>query len=296
MSISPSFSAQKVKTFVSESQIEEEKKKRQEEWERVRKPDQPLKVPEPPIDNRCLYDRLKEQRDKKQEDYEEEHKFKNQIRGLNSEETTFLSEVSQRQMEMAQEKIQEEKDLIQEFKEYKKVKPAKETSLSSKPMTSSSSTSSSTTSSAAAKSSLLSSSYQSQLLAGAVKRKKSTESPTVSKKFKDDKHEASLSTAANNQDSNVAGVLAAGDCKKDKADRASHTTDTTSATNGHRGCCPDKLTIVGYLPGLADYPSSDDSSNSSSSSESELDSSLLGKRGVTMKDVEKAYKNIRNNI
>lgn len=30
------------KSFVSEKEIEEVKKKRQEEWEKVRKPDQPL--------------------------------------------------------------------------------------------------------------------------------------------------------------------------------------------------------------------------------------------------------------
>lgn len=32
-----------LKTFVSEKEIEEVKKKRQEEWEKVRRPDQPLR-------------------------------------------------------------------------------------------------------------------------------------------------------------------------------------------------------------------------------------------------------------
>ena len=32
-----------LKSFISEKEIEEVKKKRQEEWERVRKPDQPLR-------------------------------------------------------------------------------------------------------------------------------------------------------------------------------------------------------------------------------------------------------------
>lgn len=89
--------------FESESTIEERRKQRQEEWEKVRQPDQPeckskwrnncylvqnriylfSKVaPEEPYDGRSLYDRLKEQRDAKDSEFEEARKFKNMIRGL----------------------------------------------------------------------------------------------------------------------------------------------------------------------------------------------------------------------
>uniref|UniRef100_A0A8C2FIB6 FAM192A/Fyv6 N-terminal domain-containing protein n=1 Tax=Cyprinus carpio TaxID=7962 RepID=A0A8C2FIB6_CYPCA len=61
--------------FVSESELDEKRKKRQEEWEKVRKPDDPEEAPEEVYDPRSLYERLQEQKDKKQEEYEEQFKF-----------------------------------------------------------------------------------------------------------------------------------------------------------------------------------------------------------------------------
>ena len=66
--------------FVTESELEAAKKARQEEWERVRKPDDPENAPEPePQDNRSLFHRLEEQRLAKQEEWDEAHKLKNQV-------------------------------------------------------------------------------------------------------------------------------------------------------------------------------------------------------------------------
>ncbi|XP_023285974.1 protein FAM192A-like [Seriola lalandi dorsalis] len=61
--------------FVSESELDERRKKRQEEWEKVRKPDDPEEAPEEEYDPRSLFERLQEQKDKKQEEYEEQFKF-----------------------------------------------------------------------------------------------------------------------------------------------------------------------------------------------------------------------------
>lgn len=85
--------------FVTETELAEARKKRQEEWEKVRQPDEPLgkivtkntqnltiminldwniwllERPEEPYDGRSLYDRLKEQRDKKDLEFEESHKL-----------------------------------------------------------------------------------------------------------------------------------------------------------------------------------------------------------------------------
>lgn len=87
--------------FVTETELAEARKKRQEEWEKVRQPDQPLgkyplplldkvilffrfskivrlictEMPEEPYDSRSLYERLKEQRDKKDLEFEETHKL-----------------------------------------------------------------------------------------------------------------------------------------------------------------------------------------------------------------------------
>ena len=53
--------------FVTEAEIEAKKKAKQDEWERVRKPEDPQEAPEEPVDNRSLFDRLEENRVKKQE-------------------------------------------------------------------------------------------------------------------------------------------------------------------------------------------------------------------------------------
>ncbi|EMP25596.1 hypothetical protein UY3_17337 [Chelonia mydas] len=63
------------KRFVSESELDERRKRRQEEWEKVRKPEDPEECPEEVYDPRSLYERLQEQKDKKQQEFEEQFKF-----------------------------------------------------------------------------------------------------------------------------------------------------------------------------------------------------------------------------
>uniref|UniRef100_A0A674AH14 Proteasome activator subunit 3 interacting protein 1 n=1 Tax=Salmo trutta TaxID=8032 RepID=A0A674AH14_SALTR len=55
--------------FVSETVIEEKRKQIQEEWEKVRKPEDPEEAPEEEYDGRSLFERLQEQKDKKQEEW-----------------------------------------------------------------------------------------------------------------------------------------------------------------------------------------------------------------------------------
>ncbi|TKC44556.1 hypothetical protein EI555_013465, partial [Monodon monoceros] len=81
------------KRFVSEAELDERRKRRQEEWEKVRKPEDPEECPEEVYDPRSLYERLQEQKDRKQQEYEEQFKFKNMVRGLDEDETNFLDEV-----------------------------------------------------------------------------------------------------------------------------------------------------------------------------------------------------------
>ncbi|VDN58314.1 unnamed protein product [Dracunculus medinensis] len=106
--------------FISEKNAEEVRKKRQEEWEKVRKANDPVvksfllsEVPEE--DHRSLYERLKEVRDKKQAEYDEEHKFKNMIRGLDSEECEFLSSFENMKEKEDKKKKQEEAAVLSEF-------------------------------------------------------------------------------------------------------------------------------------------------------------------------------------
>ena len=80
--------------FETESEIAAKKKARQDEWDRVRKPEDPEKAPEPePQDNRSLFARLEEQRVAKQDEWDEAHKLKNQIRGIDDDEADFLDTV-----------------------------------------------------------------------------------------------------------------------------------------------------------------------------------------------------------
>ncbi|KAM9510344.1 PSME3-interacting protein-like [Guaruba guarouba] len=103
------------KRFVSESELEERRKRRQEEWEKVRKPDDPEVCPEEAYNPHSLYEVLQEQREKKQE-FDEQFKFKNMVRGLDEDETHFLDEVSQQQELLENEQREEE---LKELNEYR---------------------------------------------------------------------------------------------------------------------------------------------------------------------------------
>ena len=61
--------------FITEKEVAERRRARQEEWEKNRNEDDPVEPPEePPHDPRSLYERLQEQRQKKEEEYDEAHK------------------------------------------------------------------------------------------------------------------------------------------------------------------------------------------------------------------------------
>ncbi|KAF1387214.1 hypothetical protein PFLUV_G00103040 [Perca fluviatilis] len=102
--------------FVSEAELDEMRKKRQEEWEKVRKPDDPEDAPEEVYDPRSLFERLQEQKDKKQEEYEEQFKFRNMVRGLDEEESSFLDEVSRQQCLVEKQRRDEEKQELLEYR------------------------------------------------------------------------------------------------------------------------------------------------------------------------------------
>lgn len=99
--------------FETESAIEDRKRKRQEEWEKVRNPDEPENAPElEPFDGRSLFDRLKEQKDKKDLDFEESKKFKNLIHTLDDDEVDHLKTVDELKfMEERKKKEEELKEL-----------------------------------------------------------------------------------------------------------------------------------------------------------------------------------------
>ncbi|KPJ20748.1 Protein FAM192A [Papilio xuthus] len=103
--------------FISESEILEARRRRQEEWDKVRTEDQPKEAPEEAYDTRPLYHRLEEQRMKKEAEYEEAHKLKNMIRGLDDDEVGFLDLVERTKAKAAQQISLEEQKEMQEFRE-----------------------------------------------------------------------------------------------------------------------------------------------------------------------------------
>ncbi|NXS61739.1 F192A protein, partial [Brachypteracias leptosomus] len=221
------------KRFVSESELEERRKRRQEEWEKVRKPEDPEECPEEAYDPRSLYERLQEQREKKQQEFEEQFKFKNMVRGLDEDETHFLDEVS-RQQELLEKQRREEE--LKELNEYRisfasaasvgvSVDPKKETEkkLPMKSVENKNKFS------------------QAKLLAGAVKHRSSDGGNSV-KRLK-------LDTDREEKSQEAPSCVALG----------------SSSVGGSAVHCPPAAVCIGILPGLGAYSGSSDSESSSDS-------------------------------
>ncbi|CAG9765982.1 unnamed protein product [Ceutorhynchus assimilis] len=102
--------------FISETEAAEVRKKRQEEWEKVRKPSDPVERPEEPYDNRSLFDRLQEQKQKKDLEYEEAHKLKNMIKTLDDDEVEFLDLVDRTKLAADRKKEIEEEQELKDFR------------------------------------------------------------------------------------------------------------------------------------------------------------------------------------
>ncbi|KAH8400767.1 hypothetical protein KR009_000805 [Drosophila setifemur] len=102
--------------FVTEAEAAEARQRRQEEWERVRQPEDPLERPEEPYDGRSLYERLKENKTKKDMEFEEAHKLKNLIRGLDDDEVQFLELVDAHKMNAERQQMRDEELELKDFR------------------------------------------------------------------------------------------------------------------------------------------------------------------------------------
>lgn len=241
MSSTPGFAPLK---FVSEAEIEEKRKKRQEEWEKVRQPHQPLEAPEEAVETRSLYEQLQAQKEAKQLEYDEQHRLKNQIHGLDKEEVEFLDFVHDRQQEIEKERHVEEMSALQELHNSVSGESAATANIS-ETGEKLASTKVSTTKKRPS---------QAELLAGAVKRKRSDgdssgDQPTESS----EPHGSDAVVPATSVSSNAAS--------QDPSDETG--TSAASAIG--------VATVVGILPGLGDYTDSDRSDTSSSDSEIDMD-------------------------
>ena len=105
--------------FVSENDLEAARQKRQEEWDKVRKPDEPEEAPEEEYDPRSLFERLEDNKRVKQEEWDREHDIKNVVRGIDDDEAEFLDKVDDVKAGIEYKRIQEER---QELDDYRKMK------------------------------------------------------------------------------------------------------------------------------------------------------------------------------
>ncbi|KAJ8335573.1 hypothetical protein SKAU_G00389150 [Synaphobranchus kaupii] len=211
--------------FVKESEIEEKRKKRQEEWEKVRKPDDPEEVPEEEYDARSLFERLQDQKDKKQEEYEEQFKFKNMVKGLDEDETNFLDEVSRQQSLVEKQRRDEDLQELKELTANSESRKEPEKRAGSKPTEHRSHLS------------------QAHLLAGAVKRRSSSQSSDSSKKQKQEGTEVIVNRTEQE--------VSEGESRRGVSTGVVH--------------LPSAAVCVGILPGLGAYSGSSDSESSTDS-------------------------------
>lgn len=253
-------STSQFKTFVSEEELEQRKKKRQEEWEKVRTADQPLECPDEEYDPKSLFERLQEQKDKRQAEYEEAHKLKNLIKGLDDDEVAFLELVDKAKLEMESKRLKEDFEEIQEYrkavatlseeaekaklKEFKKVVSNQNNSTVSK--------------------------KQSNLVK-VVKRKNSDPLPSAKKSNADRTEEPpkEISTVAKQDEASKKAeetVSSSNDVANNaQTDAANASADGWSDEPSENYMYRSSLQCIGVLPGLGAYSDSSDSDNSSSS-------------------------------
>jgi len=109
-----------LKQFLTEEQIEIERQRRQADWERVRSSTDPIEAPAEVFDTRSLYEKLKAQHEEKKKEFEDMWSAKNSIRGLDEDETDFLTRLDYARAEKQRELKRMEQEEIEELKKAQK--------------------------------------------------------------------------------------------------------------------------------------------------------------------------------
>lgn len=232
--------------FVTETELAEARRIRQEEWEKVRTADQPMEAPEEEYDSRSLYERLKEQKQKKDLEYEEAHKLKNMIKGLDDDEVEFLDLVDKNKMNAERKAQLEEAKEMNEFRQQvaslqekrmdeqiqqqiSKPKPAKAPIVSNR----------------------LS---QKKILAGVVVPKRKREEEPVAKPTAEKK---SPTTNGGKKDSPEVATSSGSSAEMAKPE------SRPSTNSNNKKLKSGAMQVIGILPGLGSYRESTDSDESS---------------------------------
>ncbi|TRY76632.1 hypothetical protein TCAL_11350 [Tigriopus californicus] len=106
--------------FVSEKVLAEKREERQKEWEKVRKPEDPEIRPEESDAqsvHRTLFDQLESNKNKAQEEWDEKHQLKNQVRGIDDDEAEFLDRVDDLRSQLERKRRLEERKELEEYRQ-----------------------------------------------------------------------------------------------------------------------------------------------------------------------------------
>uniref|UniRef100_A0A182P9U5 FAM192A/Fyv6 N-terminal domain-containing protein n=1 Tax=Anopheles epiroticus TaxID=199890 RepID=A0A182P9U5_9DIPT len=244
--------------FVSETELAEARRKRQEEWEKVRTADQPIEAPEDEYDPRSLYERLQEQKQKKDSEFEEAHKLKNMIKGLDDDEVEFLDLVDKNRMQAERQAHLEEQKELNEFRA--KVATLQEKRLDEQIQQQVSVPKPTKTALTSTRPS------QKQILAGVVRKRKLE--PENEPKEANESPEKRLSTSTKHTNGGTEKL----------AEKATSPSSLTSVAKNEVASKPKgqnlAMRVIGILPGMGPYNDDEDDSDSDNSSEdSELDNS-----------------------
>ncbi|CAN7997320.1 unnamed protein product [Ixodes hexagonus] len=261
----------KFKSFVSEAEIEEKRKKRQEEWDKVRSAEDPVEAPEEEYDPRSLFERLEEQRLKKQADYEEAHKLSEWIGSRTK------AQVALRYICFQKERMTPAASTCFVYwvhgclllwcldGSHKAVASLSEEAIEAKRLEMKKAAATSTV---AHGSSMTGKRSQSSLLSAAVKRKSADSSNDLPKKQCTNSLGETLSPRNGTSGQEVGARADPGACGD-----AARVTEQQTVIHA-----PTALRCLGVLPGLGVYTDSSDSENSSYSDDAELDLDLIGRR------------------
>ncbi|CAG8609750.1 3696_t:CDS:2 [Ambispora leptoticha] len=109
------------KKFVSEEEIQEARERRKAEWKRVleeggEKSNIEAAIKEEEYDPRTLYERLQEQKMKKEEMFQEMTRFSNLIHRLDEDEIDFLAALETEERNKELNKLQKEEEELKEFR------------------------------------------------------------------------------------------------------------------------------------------------------------------------------------
>ncbi|XP_053687955.1 PSME3-interacting protein [Sabethes cyaneus] len=237
--------------FVTETELAEARQRRQEEWEKVRTADQPLEAPEEEYDGRSLYDRLQEQKQKKDLEYEEAHKLKNMIKTLDDDEVEFLDLVDKNKLNAERQAQIEEAKEMSEFRQ--KVASLHEQRMDEQIQQQMSKSKPSKVSVVSNRMS------QKKILAGVVVKKR--------------KLEEEPSETPNNESPIEKKEPAKTSTSKDLSMTENNTqiSEHQTPTAGNKKVKSGALQVIGILPGLGSYRESTDSEASSDSDEDPVD-------------------------